>query len=104
MKATCKPASANPDHRHIKPMNKPTTVPAVFRRSVRRIISLPTLAVAVLAGLAVSASAQVIGFTADPVATTYGTYQTANGGLLNIGRSMTVTGAGIEVFQLGVFD
>jgi fibronectin-binding autotransporter adhesin len=59
---------------------------------------------AVLAMMAAPAGAQILGFTADPVATTYGTYQTANGGLLNIGRTMTVTGAGIEVFQLGVFD
>ena len=62
------------------------------------------MAMAVMVGLAASASAQVVGFTADPSTTTYGTYQTFNGGLLNIGRFMTVSGSGIEVFQLGVYD
>ena len=104
MKLPCKPASANLESPHIKPMNKPTTVPAVLRRSAQRIIFLPILAIAVLVGLAVSASAQTVGFTTDTNAEQYGTYQNAAGGLLNIGRQMTVTGAGIEVFQLGIFD
>jgi hypothetical protein len=47
---------------------------------------------------------QTVGFTADTTQEQYGTYQNANGGLLNIGRQMTVTGSGIEVFQLGIFD
>ena len=64
------------------------------------------MAIAVLALFAASASAQIIGFTADPTATQYGTYADNGGagGGLNIGRTMTVTGAGIEVYQLGVFD
>jgi autotransporter-associated beta strand protein len=62
------------------------------------------LAMAVLAGLAATASAQIVGFTANTAAEQYGSYQTANGGLLNIGRAMTVSGSGIEVFELGVFD
>jgi autotransporter-associated beta strand protein len=64
------------------------------------------MVVAVLVGGAASAGAQVIGFTADPVNTQYGTYADNGGagGGLNIGRTMTVTGAGIEVFQLGVYD
>ena len=47
---------------------------------------------------------QTVGFTADTTQEQYGNYQNANGGLLNIGRQMTVTGSGIEVFQLGFFD
>ena len=85
-------------------MNAITTILAVLHRSVGRIISSLAPAIAVLAIMAAPAGAQILGFTADPVATTYGTYQTANGGLVNIGRTMTVTGSGIEVFQLGVFD
>jgi autotransporter-associated beta strand protein len=62
------------------------------------------MAMAVFVLFAASASAQSISFTTDTTAEQYGDYQNANGGLLNIGRTMTVTGAGIEVFQLGVFD
>jgi hypothetical protein len=68
---------------------------------------IPTMmAIAVLVLYTASASAQIIGFTADPTATQYGTYADNGGagGGLNIGRTMTVTGAGIEVYQLGVFD
>jgi autotransporter-associated beta strand protein len=54
--------------------------------------------------LAASVSAQTVGFTTDTTAEQYGSYQTANGGLLNIGRAMTVSGSGIEVLELGVFD
>jgi len=73
--------------------------------ATKRIVST-MMAIAVLAFLAATASAQSIGFTTDPVGTQYGTYADNGGatGGLNIGRPMTVTGAGIEVFQLGVFD
>jgi len=63
------------------------------------------MAFALLIGLAATAGAQIIGFTCDPATTQYGTYQNAaNNGVLNIGRTMTVSGSGIEVFQLGVFN
>jgi len=62
------------------------------------------MAFALLIGLAASAGAQIVGFTANTAAEQYGTYQTFNGGLLNIGRAMTVSGSGIEVLELGVFD
>jgi autotransporter-associated beta strand protein len=54
--------------------------------------------------VAATVIAQTVGFTADTTQEQYGTYQNFNGGLLNIGRQMTVTGGGIEVFQLGFFD
>ena len=77
-------------------------------KRVADVIKLPvkTMLACALIGLAAAASAQTVGFLADPTATQYGTYADnggANGGL-NIGRTMTVTGAGIEVFQLGVYD
>jgi autotransporter-associated beta strand protein len=80
-------------------MNATTAMLADLHRSAGRIISSLALAL-----LAASASAQTVGFTANTAAEQYGTYQTDNGGLLNIGRAMTVSGSGIEVFQLGVFD
>lgn len=43
-----------------------------------------------------------IGYTADPTQTQTG--QAAGNGLLNIGHNFNVTGAGIQVFRLGVFD
>ena len=66
---------------------------------------IKTAVMAVLVCLGASVGAQTVGFTADPVNTTRGTYQdAANGGVLNIGRTMTVSGSGIEVLQLGVYD
>jgi fibronectin-binding autotransporter adhesin len=50
-----------------------------------------------------SASAQIVAFTNDPVATTYGGASDNPPGL-NIGVTFNVSGAGIEVFQLGAFD
>ena len=75
-----------------------------LRTKAAKLMIKTLMAMAILVGLASSASSQVIGFTANTAAEQYGTYQTANGGLLNIGRAMTVSGSGIEVFQLGVFD
>jgi autotransporter-associated beta strand protein len=71
--------------------------------AIKHIIST-MMVIAVFVLFAASASAQSISFTTDTTAEQYGDYQNANGGLLNIGRTMTVTGAGIEVFQLGFFD
>jgi autotransporter-associated beta strand protein len=64
------------------------------------------MAMAVFVGLAASASAQTVGFTADPINTQYGTYADNGGasGGLNIGRNMVVSGTGIEVLQLAVYD
>ena len=99
MKAQSKLTPPNPETQLIRPMNAITTIPAVLRGSARRIISSLALAL-----LSASASAQTVGFTANTAAEQYGTYQTDNGGLLNIGRAMTVSGSGIEVLELGVFD
>jgi len=85
-------------------MNAITPIRAVLRGSPRRFFSALALAGSFFVGLAGPAGAQIIGFTADPVNTQYGTYADSNGGHLNIGRDMTVSGAGIEVFQLGVYD
>lgn len=43
-----------------------------------------------------------IAYTADPLAAQYG--QAANNSGLNIGHNFTVTGDGIKIFSLGVFD
>jgi autotransporter-associated beta strand protein len=86
-------------------MNAITTILAVLRHSAGRIISSVAPTITVLAIMVAPAGAQIIGFTCDPTTTQYGTYQnTANNGVLNIGRTMTVSGSGIEVFQLGVFN
>ena len=60
------------------------------------------VAMAVFSGFAI-AHAQTVAFTNDPVATTYGG-ASDNGPGLNIGVTFNVSGAGIEVFQLGAFD
>ena len=62
------------------------------------------MAITVMAGLTASASAQVIGYFADPYITVYGGASGANGNHLNIGNTFNVTGAGITVYQLGAFD
>ncbi len=51
-----------------------------------------------------SASAQVIGYYADPVLTIYGGASGANGNHLNIGNTFNVIGTGITIYQLGAFD
>ena len=56
----------------------------------------------VMVGLAASASAQTVGFTAGPGATYGGAANNPPG--LNIGNTFSVSGAGIEVFQLGAFN
>jgi len=62
------------------------------------------MAMAVMVGLAGSASAQVVGYFADPYITIYGGASGANGNHLNIGNTFNVTGGGITVYQLGAFD
>ena len=57
------------------------------------------MAMAVLVGLAASASAQTVAYTAN--ANTTADYFNNN---LNMGHIFSVNGAGIEVFQLGFFD
>jgi len=52
--------------------------------------------------LYVDSNPTTIAYTADPVAAQYG--QAANNSGLNIGHNFTVTGDGIKVFRLGVFD
>lgn len=49
------------------------------------------------------AGAQIVAFTNNPVTTTYGGASDNPPGL-NIGDTFNVSGAGIEVFQLGAFD
>ena len=78
-------------------------ITVVSRCSVRNILSTVILAPVVLFGWGASANAQTVAFTNNPVATTYGG-ASDNGPGLNIGVTFTVTGAGIEVFQLGAFD
>jgi hypothetical protein len=97
MKAQFKLTLPNLEPRLINPMNTITTISAVLRRSGRRIISSLALAL-----LAASASAQTVGFTAGPGATYGGAANNPPG--LNIGNTFSVSGAGIEVFQLGVFN
>ena len=78
-------------------------IPVVSRCSVRTIISPLALIAAVFLGWGFSTQAQTVAFTNNPVTTTYGG-ASDNGPGLNIGVTFTVTGAGIEVFQLGAFD
>ncbi len=80
-------------------MNAITTVLKAARYSSRRAV----IALALLAGGMATTSAQTVAFTNNPVATTYGG-ASDNGPGLNIGDTFTVSGAGIEVFQLGAFD
>src|ERR1700677_3619026 len=56
-----------------------------------------------LSGLCSTAGAQTVAYTADPVNTSYGG-ASGNSPGLNIGHTFYVSGAGIEVFQLGFFD
>jgi hypothetical protein len=107
MNAPSKLNSLNHEPRLISPMNAITTIHAVLRRSGPSIIS--SLALAFLAGGAVlipaaSASAQVVGYFADPHITVYGGASGANGNHLNIGNTFNVSGGGITVYQLGAFD
>jgi Legume lectin domain len=51
----------------------------------------------------VDSSTTTIAYTADPVSAQYGEAANTEIGL-NIGHNFTVTGAGIEVYQLGVFN
>jgi autotransporter-associated beta strand protein len=96
----------SPGPRILNPINKGILTPRVNHCLGRNLPVSLAFAVVAFFFWAVSAGGQSIGFTADPVATQYGTYADNGGasGGLNIGRTMTVTGAGIEVFQLGVFD
>jgi len=101
MKAQRKLTSPNHETRLINPMNAITTIPAVLRGSARKIVS--SLALALLAGVAMlvpSASAQTVAYTAN-VNTTADYF---NNDSLNMGHIFTVSGAGIEVIQLGYFD
>jgi autotransporter-associated beta strand protein len=88
-------------------MNAITTIDAVLRRSGRRIISSLAMFLLVCGAVlvpAASATAQVVGYFADPYITIYGGASGANGNHLNIGNTFNVTGAGITVYQLGAFD
>jgi len=85
-------------------MNAITSFRAILRGGARSAIPSLALASALIASLVTHAGAQIVGFTADAANTQYGTYADANDGHLNIGRNLAVAGAGIEVFQLGVFD
>ena len=85
-------------------MNAITIVLAVFRRLSRRLYVSSALLVAVLIGSAAPAGAQTVAISADPMNTTFGGASAANGNSLNIGVTFHVSGAGIEVFQLGAFD
>jgi fibronectin-binding autotransporter adhesin len=100
MKAQRKLTSPSHETRLINPMDAITTIPAVLRGSARRIVS--SLALALLAGVAMlapSASAQTVACTAN----TYNSSDTFNTPL-NFGHTFTVSGAGIKVIQLGIFD
>src|SRR5450756_2674596 len=97
MTAQCKLTSPNPETQPINPMN---TIAAVLRGSARRII--PSLALALLAGvamLAASASAQTVACSANNNANEIN----FNGPLI-FGHRFYVSGAGIEVSQLGFYD
>ena len=63
---------------------------------------IKTVAMTMLVCLGVSASAQVVGFTAGPGATYGGAAN--NGPGLNIGNTFSVSGSGITVLQLGAFN
>lgn len=92
----------------IKQKNVPPVwlAPSPSAATRARLVIKAIIAMAAVVGLAASAGAQIMGFTADPTNTQYGTYADNGGasGGLNIGRTMAVSGGGIEVFQLGVYD
>jgi fibronectin-binding autotransporter adhesin len=71
--------------------------PGVIRHGLAGFVAMVTL------WSAASASAQIVGFTNNPVTTTYGGASDNPPGL-NIGCTFNVSGAGIQVFQLGAFD
>lgn len=81
----------------------------LFRANAKEIASVSKSIIGIIAVvgmfvfLSAIASAQTVAFTNDPVATAYGG-ASDNAPGLNIGNTFNVSGAGIEVFQLGAFD
>jgi hypothetical protein len=102
MNAASKRNSLKSEPRLISPINAITTIPTVLGRFGPRIISSLALALLVCGAVlipAASASAQTVAYTAN-VNTTDDQFNNQ----LNMGHIFSVSGAGIEVFQLGFFD
>jgi len=97
------PAAALPG-RPVRAALTPSRAAAKIIAGTAKLMIKTLMAMAVMAGLAASASAQVAGYFADPYITVYGAASGANGNHLNIGNTFNVSGAGITVYQLGVFD
>ena len=104
MNAPSKLNSLNPEPRLISPMNAITTVHGRSRPRIISSLALTLLACGAVLIPAASASAQVVGYFADPYLAIYGGASGANGNNLNIGNTFNVTGAGITVYSLGAFD